>query len=112
MSEINLVERRCKSCGYPLDEFIKGATEGIVECPACHRVWTVERTADPAAKQFLRMGEHELDTCEFQKAYEAFKKANEYDKNESEAYFGMALAKYKVQYIKDVVNNCLQPICH
>ena len=112
MSEITLTERRCKNCDFPLDGVINGATEGVVQCPACRKVWTIERTTDPEVKQFLRMGEHELDTCDFDKAYEAFKKASEYDKDESEAYFGMALAKHKIQYIKDVVNDCLQPICH
>lgn len=60
----------------------------------------------------MQIGEHELDVCEFDKAYAAYKKAAEIDPTEPEAYFGMALADFKVQYIKDEVNNRLQPICH
>ena len=35
------------------------------------------------------MGEHDLDTCKFDEAYTAYKKAAELDPNEPEAYFGM-----------------------
>ena len=39
-------------------------------------------------------------------------KTAELDSQEAEAFFGMALAEFKIQYIKDIVNNKLQPICH
>lgn len=106
-------EFKCKGCDYDLTELASKSANGLVKCPHCGAVRTVpKKEITPAALSFLKMGEHDLDTCKFDEAYEAYKKASELDKNEPEAYWGMALAKFKVQYLKDEVNNCLQPICH
>ena len=99
----------CKNCGAPIDT--STAQGGVVRCNYCRSAFTLPKEGG-AAREFLYQGEHELDTCEFDRAYSAYRKAAETDPNEPEAYFGMALASFKVQYIKDGVNNCLQPICH
>lgn len=88
------------------------AANGVVTCEFCHSVFTVAKSKDETAISFIKIGEHDLDTCKFSDAFEAYNKASEIDNKESEAYFGMALATHKVQYIKDIVNNRLQPICH
>ncbi len=104
---------KCKTCGTPLDALAAASRNGLVECPACFNVWTIpRREASPAAISFLRMGEHGLDTCKFDEAYSAYAKAAELDGKEPEAYFGMALATFKVQFLKDEVNRRMQPICH
>lgn len=104
---------RCKNCGGTLD--LTKARNGVVECAYCGSKLTVPKTiASSDALDSLRQGEHDLDTCKFDDAYTAFAKAAEYDKSEPEAYFGMALAEFKVQYLKDEVADPprLQPICH
>ena len=104
---------KCKTCGNPLDDLVAASLNGLVECPSCYNVWTIpKKETSPEALQFLRMGEHDLDTCKFDDAFTAYKKAAELDPKEPEAYFGMALAQFKVQYLKDHVNNRVQPICH
>lgn len=104
-------ELKCKNCKSPLN--LAKAQHGVVECAYCLSTFTVPKEeTNPAALDFLRTGEHELDGCAFDKAYTAFQKAAEYDSAEPQAYWGMALAACKVQYIKDVVNNRLQPVCH
>ncbi len=101
----------CKNCGAGLD--ITKSENGIVQCKSCKSVFTIpKKEVSPAALSFLRLGEHDLDTGKFDDAFTAFKKAAEYDKDEPEAYWGMALAEFKVRYIKDIVNNRLQPICY
>ncbi len=85
------------------------------ECPFCHRRYTVARSTDGKAKELIRDGEIKLELCDFDGAREAFIKATEHDKTESQAYWGMALAEFKVQYIKDFDANGeprLQPVCH
>lgn len=109
----NLHTYNCKTCGNPLDELVVASQNGIVKCPICEHVWTIARKeASPDTLYFLRMGEHDLDTCKFEDARVAYEKAAEIDRNEPEAYFGKALAAFKVQYIKDDARRCLQPICH
>ncbi len=101
----------CKNCGASLD--LSQAENGVIKCGFCRSVFTVPKpVTSPASLNFLYMGEHDLDACNFDGAYTAFKTAAELDLNEPEAYFKTALAEFKVQYIKDAVNNCLQPICH
>ena len=104
---------KCKTCGSPLNEQAAQSTNGVVRCPFCGNVWTIaKKETDPRALEFLRIGEHGLDVGRFQEAYEAYGKSAECDGEEPEAYFGMALAEFGVRYIKDEVNNRLQPICY
>ena len=103
---------KCKDgCGASID--LRRATDDVVECEICFRKYPVpKKDISPVALSFLRQGEHDLDTGKFDEAYTAYARATDYDSQEPEAYWGMALAEFKVQYIKDTVNNRLQPICH
>ena len=102
---------KCKTCGEPLD--LNLAQNGVIKCAICDSVFTLPKVdASQKVLDFLSQGEHDLDTCRFDDAYTAFNKACELDKTEPEAYWGMALAEFKIQYLKDEVNNRLQPICH
>lgn len=106
---------KCKTCGNPLEALVQQSQNGLVECPSCYNVWPIpKKDISPAALSFLRMGEHALDVCKFDEAFSAYQKAAELDPEEPEAFFGMALASFKVQYLKDETANPprLQPICH
>lgn len=101
---------KCSNCGAQLDpSTVRG---GVIECPFCHSKHIAARSQSDEALEFLKIGEHDLDTCRFADAYDAYAKAAQADAQEPQAYFGMALATHKIQYIKDYVNNKLQPICH
>lgn len=107
----DIVQRKCKNCGAALDE--KGAGNGVVTCDFCYSAFTLaKKQTTPKALEFLNMGEHELDVCNFDGAYKAYRKAAEECPDEPEAYWGMALASARVQYLRDIVNNRLQPVCH
>lgn len=102
---------KCKNCGNIID--LSSAKNGIIECDHCFSKFTVpKKETGTVALRFLSIGEHDLDACKFDDAYAAYDKAKLYNAKEPEAYWGMALAEFKVQYIKDTVNNKLQPICH
>lgn len=104
---------QCKNCGRNLDAELENAQNGVVICPACMCRWPVPAAATSTeAKILLSQGELFLDTCHFDEAKTAYEKAAKLAPEEAEAYFGMALAAFKVQYLKDEVNNRLQPICH
>ncbi len=110
---MELLNFKCKTCGAPLDELAAKSTDGLVTCQFCGNVWTVPKhDITPDALQFLHIGEHDLDTGKFDDAFSAYKKAAELDSKEPEAYFGMALAEFRIQYLKDHVNNRVQPICY
>lgn len=101
----------CPGCGNQL--FAKDAIDGLVECDHCGQLRAIPRAdSSERAVHFLLVGEHELDTGKFNEAYDAYAKAAELSPKEPEAFFGMALSELQVRYIKDEVNNRLQPICY
>ena len=104
---------QCKNCGRNLDAELENARNGVVICPACMSRWPVPAAATPTeAKILLSQGELFLDTCHFDEAKTAYEKAAKLAPEEAEAYFGMALAAFKVQYLKDEEKKRLQPICY
>ena len=102
---------KCKYCGasLDLDEF----ENGVAKCPYCKSEFTfAKRDLPPEVETQIGLGNAELAAGTFDRAYTAFSRAADMAKEESEAYFGMALAAFKVQYLKDTVNERLQAICH
>ena len=120
-SMYEIAELRCKNCGGALNA--EAAEEGVIECKYCHSLFAVNRKETlPEAVAQLRIAENELDNNAFDRALTAYKRAIEIDANEPQAYFGMALARHKVQYLRAVKDenkdengekiSYLQPICH
>ena len=107
----NLQSFKCKNCGALFPATTN--ENGVLKCEYCDSIFTIPKNdSNNEVLQFLQIGEHNLDACHFDEAYTAFEKASQLNDKEPEAYWGMALAEFKVQYIKDAVNNRLQPICH
>ncbi len=101
---------RCKNCEATLD--VTTAVGNVVKCPYCGSTYTVSKSSDDVQSS-IAFAEGLLDVCDFDKAYTAFQKAAGSNPYEPEAYFGMALAANKIQYLKDFrKSNGLQPICH
>ncbi|MCH5148122.1 MAG: ribosomal protein L7/L12 [Clostridiales bacterium] len=102
---------KCRNCGAEID--IETAVNGVVQCEYCRSKFTLPKEdITPAALKFLHDGESSLYICRFDDAYSFYKKAAELSPKEPEAYWGMAISQFKVQYVKDEVNDRLQPICH
>lgn len=110
----SLTEMVCKNCGAPLN--VENAEGGVVRCGYCKSVFAVaKKETDVEAVALMRIAENELDNHDFDRAYTSYKKAADKAPDEPQAYFGMALAKNKVQYlqaVKDEKDTYLQPICY
>ena len=101
---------QCAGCTAPLDEVI--VEKGVHRCPFCGFVNILPKTEQTSeVNHQLYNGDSELRDYDFERAYSAYARAAELDEKESKAYFGMALAKNKIKYIKDIVNNRWQAIC-
>ena len=116
---MNLSESKCKCCGAPMES--AGAENEVITCKYCGSIFTVPKAETaPEALDLIRIGNHDLDVCRFSDAYAAFERAAKIDPEESESYMGMALAEFRVQYIRYTEkdentgkeNLRLQPICH
>ena len=109
--KIPLGTLRCIRCNTPLD--LKKVKDGVLECSHCHQVMTFpkDNQADNVIS-VIKRGKECLDISNFDEAYNLFTKAIELDPSEPEGYFNRALARFKVQYLRDLVNRRMQPICH
>ena len=109
---------RCESCGAPLN--VDKAVGNVVECEFCFtKNLLTKPNVDEDTRRNLDIAENELNVGRFDAAYSAFEKAAERYKDEPKAYFGMALAEFKVRYLKDTEKaddgsekTKLRPICY
>lgn len=102
---------QCKNCGNNLD--ITKAQNGIIKCDHCGSIFTLPKNnLSDDAKINLINAQNLLDSAKFSDARAFFEKVKNINNEEPEAYFGMALADAQVRYLKDEVNNRLQPICY
>ncbi|MCM1297713.1 MAG: TIR domain-containing protein [Muribaculaceae bacterium] len=108
--EKNVKTLKCPNCGAALN--LAAAKGGVVRCEYCDSPVTLPKIQDEKVTLKLELGKDHLYRCDFDGAYNTFSEiANTYP-DEPEAYYGMALAEFRIQLIHDKVNNRLQPICH
>ena len=100
---------KCKMCGGDL-EITEGAT--VAECEYCGTKQTVPSAdSDKKTSLFLRANKLRFD-CDFDRA------ANIYDSiitdfpAEPEAYWGLLLCKYGIEYVDDPATGKKVPTCH
>ena len=81
-------------------------------CQYCGSTMTLPRIdTDKKARLFNRANEYRLNN-EFDKAYDAYKAISEEDEQEAEAYWGMILSEYGVEYVEDPSSKKRIPTCH
>lgn len=106
----------CKNCGG----YLERVSVHTYRCKFCLHTYTAcDDALLPEAKRLLLLGQDDLDNSHFEDAYAHFSKAALISENEPEIYWGLALAKRKIRYLKDYRNTKdskekfrLQPICY
>lgn len=100
---------RCKMCGGRL-EVEHGQT--VVECEYCGSVQTVP-TADNEKKMTLFSRANRLRaSCEFDKAAGLYESIVVEFPEEAEAYWGLVLCRYGIEYVDDAATGRKIPTCH
>ena len=100
---------KCKMCGGDL-EIEPNVT--VCECEYCGTKQTVP-TADNEKKMTLfSRANRLLRNCEFDKAYGVFESIVAEFPEEAEAYWGLCLCRYGVEYVDDPVTAKNIPTCH
>ena len=100
---------KCKICGAPLD-VSAGAT--ICKCKFCGNTLTLPKTESASAKKLFIHANDLLRQCEFDKAEGVFEKILEEEYEEAEAYWGVILCKFGIEYVKDHKSGVYLPTCH
>lgn len=100
---------KCKICGGDI-EVNQDMTIGT--CMYCGSTVTLPKiNSEKKIRLFNRANQYRID-CEFDKAYSVYEAISQEDEQEAEAYWGMLLSEYGVEYVEDPKSMKRVPTCH
>lgn len=104
-----MISLKCKMCGGQLE-----VTEGssVYTCEYCGTNQTVTKTTDENIHALFNRANILRMKAEFDKAAEIYEKIIRADETEAEAYWGLILCKYGIEYVEDPVTYKRVPTCH
>ena len=100
---------KCKMCGGDL-EITDGVT--ITECEFCGTKQTVPTVTDENIQNLFNRANTLRIKSEFDKAEKLYEKIIQVDSTQSEAYWGLILCKYGIEYVDDPATLTKIPTCH
>lgn len=100
---------KCKMCGGDL-EIAEGVT--IAECEYCGTKQTVPKAMDENLQNLFNRANTLRIKSEFDKAEKLYEKIIQADSTQSEAYWGLILCKYGIEYVDDPATFKKIPTCH
>lgn len=100
---------KCKMCGGSL-EIQDGMT--TCECEYCGTIQTVPSDHDENVRNLFNRANILRIKAEFDKAEEMYEKILQISPDEAEAYWGIILCKYGVEYVEDPKTLRRIPTCH
>lgn len=100
---------KCKMCGADL-EINEGAS--IAECEYCGTKQTVPKAMDENLQILFNRANTLRIKSEFDKAEKLYEKIIQSDSTQADAYWGLILCKYGIEYVDDPVTFKKVPTCH
>ncbi len=100
---------KCKMCGGDLDI---QTGETVCECEYCGAKQTVSSVDDEIIVNLFNRANNLRIKSEFDKAQEIYEKIITKKPNEPEAYWGIVLCKYGIEYVEDHSTFNRVPTCH
>lgn len=100
---------KCKMCGGDLN-IVDGST--VCECEYCGTKQTVPKVDDEKKLKLFSRAGNLLRSCEFDKASGVFESIVADFPEEAEAYWGLILCKYGIEYVDDPATGKKVPTCH
>ena len=100
---------KCKMCGGDLN-IIEGAS--TAECEFCGSVQTVPKVDDEKKLTLFARANRLRAACEFDKAAGIYEAIVADFQEEAEAYWGLVLCKYGIEYVDDPATGKKIPTCH
>lgn len=100
---------KCKMCGGNLNVI---DNDTVCTCEYCGTTQTIPLIdSDKKARLFNRANDYRLNN-DFSRAYNAYEAIVSENPNEAEAYWGMILSEYGVEYVDDPKTGKKIPTCH
>ena len=100
---------KCKMCGGDLN-IIEGAS--TAECEFCGSIQTIPKVDDEKKLTLFARANRLRAACEFDKAAGIYEAIVADFPEESEAYWGLVLCKYGIEYVDDPATGKKIPTCH
>ena len=100
---------QCKMCGGMV-ELQDGMTVG--ECPYCGSTTTFPKLSSPLDEQLYGRAEHYRLAGEFDKAVAAYESIIRANPEDAEAYWGLVLSSFGIEYVEDPASHERIPTCH
>ncbi len=100
---------KCKMCSGELD-VMEGVT--VIECEYCGTKQTVPTSKDENLQGLFNRANILRMKSEFDKAEQLYEKIIEKDETQAEAYWGLILCKYGIEYVEDPETFKRIPTCH
>ncbi len=105
----NMALIKCKMCGGDL-EIAEGVT--IAECEYCGTKQTVPKAMDDNLQNLFNRANTLRIKSEFDKAEKLYERIIQADSTQSDAYWGLILCKYGIEYVDDPKTYKKIPTCH
>jgi len=100
---------KCKMCGGTLEV---NNNESVCECEYCGTQQTLPKVYDEVITNLFNRANNLRLKSEFDKASAIYEKIIEQDNNEAEAYWGLVLCKYGIEYVEEPKTFKKIPTCH
>ena len=100
---------KCKMCGGQL-KIIENSS--VCECEYCGTKQTIPTVKDENIQSLFNRANHLRMKAEFDKASEIYEKIISTNDKEAEAYWGLILCKYGIEYVEDPTTYKRIPTCH
>jgi len=104
-----MITFKCKMCGGDLHPVEKATT---CECEFCGSVQTIPNADDEKKMNLFNRAQRLLRACEFDKAAGVYESIVAEYPEEAEAYWGLVLCKYGIEYVDDPKTGKKVPTCH
>ena len=100
---------KCKMCGGNLEVF---ENTGVAECEFCGSRQTIPNIDDEKKITLFTRANRARALCEFDRAYGIYESIVEDFPLEAEAYWGLVLCRYGIEYVDDPKTRNKMPTCH
>lgn len=100
---------KCKMCGGDLEV---AENQTVIECEYCGISQTLPSSRDEEITNLFNRAELLRKRCDFDRASSTYEKILELDSTEAEAYWGVILCKYGIEYVDDPETKKKVPTCH
>ncbi len=100
---------KCKMCGGTVDV---AEIQTTATCEYCGTMQTLSKTTDEVIQNLYNRANNLRLKSEFDKAQEVYEKIVASDSSDAEAYWGIVLCKYGIEYVEDPKTFKRVPTCH